>query len=121
MPSRRCRAARRSRSTRSSRCPTEARVGTYVGELSLGDSREPVTAREIEAARGAVSSVARRTPVLESWTLAERAGGSRVVLKAENLQRTGSFKVRGAAAKLAALGDAAKRGVIAGSAGNHAW
>ena len=43
------------------------------------------------------------------------------MLKAENLQRTGSFKIRGALNKLAALGDACARGVIAGSAGNHAW
>jgi threonine dehydratase len=42
------------------------------------------------------------------------------VLKAENLQRTGSFKLRGALAKLAALGDACERGVVTGSAGNHA-
>jgi threonine dehydratase len=96
-------------------------VGTYVGELSLGEEREPVTARSIETARAAVAKVARLTPVLDSWTIAERAGGARVVLKAENLQRTGSFKVRGAAAKLAALGEDAERGVIAGSAGNHAW
>ena len=82
-----------------------------------------MTARSIAAAREAVGEASRAlTPVLDSWTLAERAGaGARVVLKAENLQRTGSFKVRGAAAKLAALGDGAARGVIAGSAGNHAW
>jgi threonine dehydratase len=51
--------------------------------------------------------------------LSERSGGE-VVLKAENLQRTGSFKIRGTLAKLAELGDAAERGVVAGSAGNHA-
>jgi threonine dehydratase len=42
------------------------------------------------------------------------------VLKAENLQRTGSFKLRGALAKLAALGEGCAAGVVAGSAGNHA-
>jgi threonine dehydratase len=42
-----------------------------------------------------------------------------VALKAENLQRTGSFKVRGVAAKLAALGDGCNAGVVAASAGNH--
>jgi threonine dehydratase len=47
--------------------------------------------------------VVRETPALSSRTLSERAGGT-VVLKAENLQRTGSFKIRGALAKLAALG-----------------
>ena len=80
----------------------------------------PVTAADIRRAAPAVAAVARRTPVLDSWTLAERAGGS-VVLKAECLQRAGSFKVRGATAKLDALGDGAARGVVAGSAGNHAW
>jgi threonine dehydratase len=81
--------------------------------------RTMVTAEDVVAARPAVEAVARRTPVLSSRTISERAGGT-VVLKAENLQRTGSFKVRGAAAKLAALGDeGCTRGVVAASAGNH--
>lgn len=63
--------------------------------------------------------VVRETPVLTSRTLSTRCG-STVVLKAENLQRTGSFKLRGAMAKLAALGDGCARGVVTGSAGNHA-
>src|SRR5947209_18186006 len=63
--------------------------------------------------------VVRETPVVSSRTLSQRAG-STVVLKAENLQRTGSFKLRGALAKLASLGDACAGGVITGSAGNHA-
>ncbi len=63
-----------------------------------------VTARDVQAARAAAETVARRTPILSTRTFSERAGGT-VVLKAENLQRTGSFKVRGVAAKLAALGD----------------
>ena len=92
---------------------------TAGGEPRPGEA--VVTAEAIYRARAVVGSVARVTPVLESWTLAERSGGTRVVLKAENLQRTGSFKLRGAVAKLAALGDDAQRGVIAGSAGNHAW
>jgi threonine dehydratase len=66
-----------------------------------------------------VAGVVRDTPVLSSRTLSERAGGT-VVLKTENLQRTGSFKLRGALAKLAALGDACADGVVTGSAGNHA-
>jgi threonine dehydratase len=56
--------------------------------------------------------------VLSFRTLGERSGGE-VVLKAENLQRTGSFKIRGALAKLAALGAACSDGVVTGSAGNH--
>jgi threonine dehydratase len=61
----------------------------------------------------------RETPVLSSRTLSERAGAT-VVLKAENLQRTGSFKLRGALSKLAALGEECAGGVVTGSAGNHA-
>jgi threonine dehydratase len=79
-----------------------------------------VTADDVRAARAAVDAVAKRTPVLSTRTISERAGGT-VTLKAENLQRTGSFKIRGASAKLAALGEeGCARGVIAASAGNHA-
>jgi len=79
-----------------------------------------ISARDVQAARAAVETVARRTPILTTRTFSERAGGT-VVLKAENLQRTGSFKVRGVAAKLAALGEAGcANGVVAASAGNHA-
>jgi threonine dehydratase len=73
----------------------------------------------IELARVAGEGVVRRTPIITSRMLTERCGGT-VVLKAENLQRTGSFKIRGTLAKLAELGDAARPGVVAGSAGNHA-
>jgi threonine dehydratase len=62
--------------------------------------------------------VIRETPIVSSRTLSERAGGE-VVLKAENLQRTGSFKLRGALSKLSALGDGCANGVVTGSAGNH--
>jgi len=78
------------------------------------------TLEDIRRAAGAITGVARETPVLTSRTISERAGGD-VVLKAENLQRTGSFKLRGALAKLTALGrDACARGVVCASAGNHA-
>jgi threonine dehydratase len=63
--------------------------------------------------------IVRETPVLTSNTLTQRAGGT-VVLKAENLQRTGSFKIRGALAKLGSLGESCAAGVVTGSAGNHA-
>jgi threonine dehydratase len=79
-----------------------------------------VTADDIAAARPAVERIARRTPVVSSRTISERTGAT-VVLKAENLQRTGSFKVRGVSAKLEALGEAGcAGGVVAASAGNHA-
>lgn len=74
---------------------------------------------DIQAARATVSAVARPTPVLTSFALSETVGGH-IVLKAENLQRTGSFKLRGAMNKLASLGSDAARGVTTGSAGNHA-
>jgi threonine dehydratase len=83
-------------------------------ELSVGPA-------DIERARAAIAGVVRRTPVLSSRTLSERSGGGAVELKTENLQRTGSFKLRGVLAKLEALGaDGAARGVVAASAGNHA-
>ncbi|MTD43925.1 threonine ammonia-lyase [Conexibacter sp. W3-3-2] len=78
-----------------------------------------VTADDVRRARAAVGGVARHTPVLPSATLSETTG-TEVVLKAESLQRTGAFKVRGALAKLAALGEECARGVVLGSAGNHA-
>jgi threonine dehydratase len=78
-----------------------------------------VTAADVERAREAIRDVVRQTPVLPSVTLSERTGAP-VVLKAESLQRTGSFKIRGALAKLHALGDACAPGVVTGSAGNHA-
>ncbi len=76
-----------------------------------------IVAGEAARARTAVERLARRTPVLSSRSLSERCGG-RVLLKAENLQRTGSFKLRGATHKLAGLESVP--GVVAGSAGNHA-
>src|SRR4051812_6801134 len=79
-----------------------------------------VTAADVTAAREGAATIARRTPVLSTRTFSERAGGL-VALKAENLQRTGSFKVRGVGAKLAALGArGCAAGVVAASAGNHA-
>ena len=79
-----------------------------------------VVAADVERARAAIGDVVRHTPVLFSKTLSERCGG-RVAVKAESLQRTGSFKLRGALSKLAELGTACERGVVACSAGNHAW
>jgi threonine dehydratase len=80
-----------------------------------------VTVADIEAAAEANRAVVRETPVLTTRTISERAN-STIVLKAENLQRTGSFKLRGALAKIAALYREGEtpRGVVCGSAGNHA-
>jgi len=74
---------------------------------------------EIEAARRGLANVARETPVYASDTFS-RLAGREVVLKAENLQRTGSFKVRGAVTRIAALTEPQRAaGVVAASAGNH--
>jgi threonine dehydratase len=74
---------------------------------------------DIRAAREVIADVVERTPVITAATLSADIGGD-VVLKAENLQRTGAFKIRGAMNKVASLGDDARVGVTTGSAGNHA-
>jgi threonine dehydratase len=74
---------------------------------------------EIERARKRLDGVARVTPVVPSETLS-RLAGRPVRLKAENLQRTGSFKIRGAYVKLSSLEpERLAAGVVAASAGNH--
>jgi threonine dehydratase len=78
---------------------------------------EEVSLEAIRRAQPVVADVARRTQIIESRYLSRTAGGS-IALKAENLQRTGSFKLRGALNKIASL-DPSTRGVVTGSAGNH--
>jgi threonine dehydratase len=78
-----------------------------------------ISRQDILDARRAGSAYVKHTPVTESSALAALCGGD-IVVKAESLQRTGSFKIRGALNKLATLGDLARAGVVAGSAGNHA-
>jgi threonine dehydratase len=74
----------------------------------------------IRAAAATIEGVATRTPVFPSRLLSERVG-AQVLMKAENLQRTGSFKIRGSYNRIAALGPEERaRGVVAASAGNHA-
>jgi threonine dehydratase len=74
---------------------------------------------DFEAARKRLDGVARVTPVYRSDTLSQTCGVE-VHLKAENLQRTGSFKVRGAYNRISQLsGDQRAAGVVAASAGNH--
>jgi threonine dehydratase len=77
------------------------------------------TLADIEAARERIGDRARRTAVYGSEALTFRTGRE-ILLKAENLQRTGSFKIRGAVNILASLTPAERdAGVIAASAGNH--
>jgi len=75
---------------------------------------------EVRAAARRLNGVSLRTPVLTSQVLDERTG-VRAQLKAELLQRTGSFKFRGAYNRITALApDVRGRGVVAFSSGNHA-
>jgi threonine dehydratase len=79
-----------------------------------------VTAADIDAAAEVLAPVAVRTPLLTSPAL-DAATGARVFLKPEVLQRTGSFKFRGAFNKLSSIPQAARAGgVVAFSSGNHA-
>ena len=80
----------------------------------------PVTITDIERAAELLEGVIERTPVAHSRALSQRLG-SEVFFKCENLQRAGSFKVRGAYVRMAKLSEEEKkRGVVAASAGNHA-
>lgn len=75
---------------------------------------------DVAAAAALLAGVVHRTPVVDSRALSALAGG-RVALKCENLQRAGSFKIRGAYVRMSRLAPAeAARGVVAASAGNHA-
>jgi threonine dehydratase len=79
-----------------------------------------VTFKDIEEARHRIAGAVATTPAIVSPALSGLTGAE-IVLKLENLQRTGSFKARGALVKLAGLTDAQRaRGVVAMSAGNHA-
>ena len=80
----------------------------------------PISLDDVEAAARRLEGVAHRTPVVTSRTLDARAG-ARAYMKAENLQRGGAFKFRGAYNKISSLADAERsRGVAAFSSGNHA-
>ncbi|MDY2794412.1 threonine ammonia-lyase [Peptostreptococcus porci] len=81
---------------------------------------EKVTLKDIQDAREVIKDIILETDILENVRLSEKTG-ARVFYKCENLQRTGSFKVRGACNKIASLTEEEKsHGVIASSAGNHA-
>lgn len=79
-----------------------------------------IAPEDVLAAANTLQGVAHRTPLLESRRLNQRLGG-RVLLKAENLQRTGSFKFRGGYNAVAALDQRQREaGIVAFSSGNHA-
>ena len=86
----------------------------------MSEFTHPIDLDQVRRAAAIIDGVAHHTPVFRSRTLDERCGG-RVALKAENLQRGGAFKFRGAYTALAAMdADARAAGVVAFSSGNHA-
>jgi threonine dehydratase len=88
--------------------------------MTKSASTPPVTPADIDAAARVLAAFAVRTPLLSSPALNERAG-TKVFLKPEMLQRTGSFKFRGAFNKLSSIPEGARSGgVVAFSSGNHA-
>jgi threonine dehydratase len=95
-----------------------ARAGT--ASLAGFAGMEHVTVDEIRAAAELLDPIVRHTPVETSRPLEDLVGGP-VYLKCENLQRTGSFKIRGAYTRISRLTpDERSHGVVAASAGNHA-
>jgi threo-3-hydroxy-L-aspartate ammonia-lyase len=89
-----------------------------TGDINAGQL--PIDADDVEAAAGRLFGVANRTPVVTSRELNERVGAE-VFLKAEQFQRGGAFKFRGAYNAVSSLSEAElARGVVAASSGNHA-
>jgi len=85
----------------------------------LATLRTAPTLADVQEARQRLLGIAEETPIYLSETFSRRCGRE-VQLKAENLQRTGSFKVRGAVNKLSTLSaEERAAGVVAASAGNH--
>jgi threonine dehydratase len=85
----------------------------------LATQKTAPTLADIQEARQRIQGIAEETPIYISETFSSRCG-RQVRLKAENLQRTGAFKIRGAVNKLATLSPAEREaGVVAASAGNH--
>src|SRR3954453_20329627 len=92
-----------------------------AGPLSTYTLSELISLDDVLAASQRLEGVAHRTPVLTSRSLDEATGAERVLLKAENLQRVGAFKFRGAYNAVASLlPDERARGVATVSSGNHA-
>src|SRR3954449_1609283 len=89
--------------------------------MTEGVPADLLTLADIEAAREVLNGVVRVTPMEPSRPLSAMLGDVPAWLKLENLQRAGSYKVRGAYLRISRLTDAERaRGVVAASAGNHA-
>jgi threonine dehydratase len=101
-------------------CCRESPVGAQPWHDEVVKTAGLVTLAEIEEAKHRLRGIAVPTPLETSRALSQRCEGA-VFVKCENLQRTGSFKIRGAYNRLSLLDDATRsRGVVAASAGNHA-
>ena len=101
------------------RTDPEATTGTEV-TTGAGERPGAVTWADVEAARALLDGVIRVTPIMNAGALGELVGGP-VYAKCENLQRAGSFKIRGAYNRMANLTEPERAaGVVAASAGNHA-
>ena len=88
--------------------------------MTIADTLAPPTSADVDAAAKKLAGVAIRTPLVNSPVL-DALLGARVFLKAETLQRTGSFKFRGAYNKISSIApDRSANGVVAYSSGNHA-
>src|SRR5204862_8068068 len=98
--------------------PALRRYGRAMAKTA--ESIAPPTAADVDMAARRLAGVALRTPLISSPVL-DAATGARVFLKAETLQRTGSFKFRGAYNKLSSIAPEKRAGgVVAFSSGNHA-
>ena len=94
---------------------------SHAGRDAAATPLPVITHADVVAARRLISGRIHRTPLVTSRTLGELCGDTRMFLKMENFQRTGSFKPRGALNKVLHLTDEQKRaGLVAASAGNHA-
>ena len=90
------------------------------GSLKASEAAIPVTVADVERAREVVGPVLHRTPLFSSRSLSDRIGTA-AYLKAENFQRTGSFKPRGAVFAVSRLSNEQReRGIVTMSAGNAA-
>src|SRR6185437_15640489 len=86
----------------------------------MASTQLPVSYDDVVAARALIEDVVRRTPLESSRPLSDLVGGP-VYLKCENLQRAGSFKIRGAYTRMSRLSEEERAaGAVAASAGNHA-
>jgi threonine dehydratase len=86
--------------------------------MDARSSTDSVSLAGVERARDAIQGLITRTPTLRVARIDEACQGT-IALKAESLQASGSFKLRGASAKLRSSAAACERGVVAGTAGNH--